>query len=113
MNRDEAIAYLTQCADDNGAHWHGGTEYPEAWCPTCKGTNRAGHLGTPGSRYGRTSADCAPVAYAVALIYQDANGDDIDADLLSRIMSQVVNDSDGPEELIREHGDREALALLD
>ena len=82
MNRDQAIAYLTE----------------------------NGNLRVPCSRYGTDSASCAPVAYDLALIFQEANGDEITADLLDEMMSRVVNDSDGPAELIRDHGTDEMRA---
>jgi hypothetical protein len=100
MTEEQAIAFLTQCADRNGDHWFGGSKFEQADCPTCRGTNRAGHLGTPGSRYGRTSADCAPVAYRAACVYRDANGDEINEDLLDHLMGLTVNDSDGIEEIL-------------
>lgn len=72
-----------------------------------------GDLGVPCSRYGRTTSDCIPVAWAMASIYHDANGDVVDADLLDACMSLVVNDHDDVETIIREHGTAEQVALLD
>lgn len=91
MNRNEAIAYLTRCADDNGVHWSGGYQYDAESCPTCKGTNDAGWLACPGSRYGRTSADVAPIAYRHAVWYARETGQEL-ADVLDGSMSRAVND---------------------
>jgi len=80
LTREEAIAYLTYDGED-------------------------GWLGTPACHWGRTSADCAPVAYFLAQIHEDANGSLIDPDMLDSCMSSVVND-DGSNlnELFIEHG---------
>lgn len=96
MNRSEAIAYLTRCSDNQGNHWYQGRIWGDpSTCPTCKGTDDAGWLHCPGSRYGRTSADCAPVAYRLARL---CTGDyDVSADELDTAMSMVVNDSETPE----------------
>lgn len=98
MNRTDAIDYLTQCADDNGVHWSGGRSYDQQDCPTCRGTNNAGWLATPGSRYGHTSAHCAPTAYQCAKIEHVVNREN-----LSFWMGLVVNDSETPQEHIREY----------
>lgn len=103
MNRNEAIAYLTQCADDNGNHWSGGLPYPSFDCPTCKGTNDAGWLATPCSRYGRTSADVAPTAYRHALIVACWSGEPLTREALSHSMSLVVNDHEDVEKDIRQY----------
>lgn len=103
MNRREAMAYLTRCADEDGKHWWSGCEYPQDKCRTCSGTNDAGHLGTPGSRYGRNASDCAPVAYRLAYIWAKESGEPLDENMLDGAMSLVVNDSDGPEETIRQY----------
>jgi hypothetical protein len=59
---------------------------------------------TPGSRYGRDATDCAPWAVACHLIYVDANGEEGEvSDSLDYYMGLAVNDSDGVEELVREH----------
>jgi hypothetical protein len=106
MKRAEAIAYLTQCADDNGDHWSGGVKWSADECPTCHGTNDAGWLRVPCSRYGNTSAECAPVAYRVAYLMARESGDDVTREGLQHAMSLVVNDSDGPAEIVREYGHR-------
>jgi len=102
MRYQEAIEYLTRCADNNGNHWYQGHIWsnPET-CPTCHGTNDAGWLRCPGSRYGWTSAHCAPIAYKVARI---RTGDyDVTEEELNSAMSQVVNDSDAPGAEINEY----------
>lgn len=102
MKRNEAIGYLTRCADDNGNHWYQGRVWsdPET-CPTCHGSNDAGWLRCPGSRYGWTSAHCAPVAYKLAVI---RTGDyDVSESELDTAMSQVVNDSDTPQAEMNEY----------
>lgn len=112
MKRAEAIAYLTRCADDNGTHWYQGRAWsdPET-CPTCHGTNDAGWLGCPGSRYGRTSARCAPVAYKLAVI---RTGDyNVSASELDSAMSQVVNDSETPQAEMTEYALGLARADID
>jgi hypothetical protein len=63
-------------------------------------TKDGANLGVPCSRYGRTSAECAPVAYKVATIYRDLNGEAITVELLDYLMGLVVNDHDDIEEII-------------
>lgn len=104
MTRDEAIAYLTRCEDREGHHWSRGVKWGLRECPTCNGTNQAGHLKTPGSRYGHNSAACAPIAYAAAVIVAGETGHSVDEDLLDHMMSLVVNDHHDPEALIRDYG---------
>lgn len=103
MTRAEGIAYLTQCADRQGKHWSGGLDYPREDCPTCNGTSRAGHLRTF-SRYGNTSADCAPVAWRLAYLIARETGEGIDLDGLDHAMSLVVNDHDDVAVMVREYG---------
>lgn len=104
MTEEEALKFLTQCADSNGDHWSGGIRWSADECPTCHGTNDAGWLGTPGSRYGRNATECAPIAYVVARIVEDATGEGMSEDSLDHAMSLVVNDSDEVARLILEHG---------
>lgn len=92
MNRSEGIAFLTRCADREGNHWHGGYRYAAEDCPTCGGTNDAGHLHAPCSRYGRTAAEIAPKVWRAALQYQRESGEPITEDLLDGLMSRAVND---------------------
>ena len=63
---------------------------------------RDGDLACPGSRYGRHTSNCAPWAVAMLLIGIDANGppDAPISDVLDYDMGLVVNDSDGPLELV-------------
>lgn len=99
MNRNDAIAYLTRCADDNGTHWYQGSAWTDVeTCPTCHGTNDAGWLAAPCSRYGRTSADIAPFVYRVARIDGIANEHNLDY-----FMGLCVNDSESPQEIFREY----------
>ena len=69
----------------------------------------------PCSRYGRQSYELAPLALALLALYEDCNGTDDDAlDVLDGILSELVNDSDGPETLIlQNYGPRDAARLLD
>jgi hypothetical protein len=115
MNYSEAIEYLTRCADDNGQHWSGGRRYEASECPTCKGTNDAGWLGTPGSRYGHTSAHVAPIVYRAARLQSRMNGDGwyVSRGQLDHLMSLAVNDSEEPEAIIREFAERASGADID
>jgi hypothetical protein len=63
-----------------------------------------GNLRVPGGRYGHDTATCAPVAIAVAEIWQESSGDPITTDDLDGAMSLVVNSSDAVLSLIRDHG---------
>ena len=106
MKRSEGIAYLTQCADRQGRHWWAGGEYPAEECRTCNGTNYAGHLRTF-SQYGRTSAECAPVAWRLAYLVARETGTEIDEDGLDHAMSLVVNDHEDVAYMVREYGHRQ------
>lgn len=103
MRRKDGIAYLTQCADRQGKHWHGGFEYPAEECRTCDGTNYAGHLRTF-SRYGRNGEECAPVAWRLAYLYARELGTEVDLDALDYAMDLVVNDSESVADMVREYG---------
>ncbi len=103
MDRSEGLQILTQCADSAGRHWSGGLQYDQDDCPTCGGTNDAGHLRCF-SRYGRTSRECAPVAWRLAYITAREIGDDITPENLDYAMSLVVNDHDDVAYMIREYG---------
>lgn len=105
MKRSEGIAYLTQCADRNGDHWYEGRKYTQADCPTCDGSNRAGHLWC-GSRYGVDSADCSEVAWRLAYIVARETGEPITLDALDHAMSMVVNDHDDVAYTVRTYGHR-------
>lgn len=102
--RRDGIAFLARCADARGVHWHGGVPYSPAECPTCRGTNDAGHLLVPCSRYGRTSAECAPVAWRLAYLVARECGEPITTDDLDYAMGLVVNDHDDVAYIVREHG---------
>lgn len=104
MKKSEGIAYLTQCADRQGKHWWSGGEYAQDDCPTCNGSNYAGHLRTF-SRYGRNSAECAPVAWRIAYLFARETGTDVDLDGLDHAMSLVVNDHEDVAHMVREYGD--------
>lgn len=71
--------------------------------------NRDGDLMVPCSRWGRSTSECAPVALDLALIVLDANGGDLDEELLDSMMGLVVNDHDDVVDLIAEHGTPEML----
>jgi hypothetical protein len=98
VTRNEALRLLTKCEDETGKHWSGGFEYTLDDCPTCHGTNEAGWLGTPGSRYGYNARECAPAAYRAA----QALGEQDNEDTLNSMMGLAVNDHDDIEFLIRE-----------
>lgn len=106
MQRSEGIRLLTRCANENGDHWSGGLRYDSARCPTCHGTDDAGHLRTF-SRYGRTSAECAPVAWRLAYVLARETGEPITYDDLDYAMSLVVNDHDDVAYIIRTYGHRQ------
>lgn len=75
---------------------------------------RDGDLRVQCSRYGRFTSDTAPWAVACVLIGIDANGTRGMApmtDALKYEMGLVVNDSDGPLELVLGHG--ECLSSVD
>ena len=67
----------------------------------------------PCSRYGRDSDECWPIAYAVAEIIRDCNGEPITEEALDYLMGLVVNDHDDIESLLLEHGSPEQLTLVD
>lgn len=103
MKRAEGIAFLTQCADMTGTHWSDGISWPAEDCPTCHGTNKAGWLCTF-SRYGSTSAECAPVAWRLAYLVARETGTEITRDDLDHAMSLVVNDHDDVAYMVRNYG---------
>lgn len=107
MKRSEGLRFLTQCADMHGIHWSGGVKYEPDDCPTCHGTNEAGHLGTPGSPYGHTSSDCAPVAWRLAYVLARETGEDVTYEDLDHAMSLVVNGHDDVAYTIRNYGHRQ------
>lgn len=104
ITRAEGLKILTRCADSAGVHWSGGIAWDADDCPTCRGTNEAGWLRVPCSRYGSTSAECAPVAWRVAYLIARETGEVITEEGLDHVMSLVVNDSDEPVYIVREYG---------
>lgn len=66
-----------------------------------------GWLACPGSRYGRTGADCAPVAWRIAEIIARETGEPIIWHTLEGAMSQVVNDHDDVAYLLANYGTAE------
>lgn len=62
------------------------------------------HLKAPCSRYGRDSAECAPVAIAVAAILEAETGEPTTGHELTDIMGMVVNDHEGPAETLNRYG---------
>lgn len=77
-------------------------EYLAAWeFLTAEGPE----LAVPCSRYGRTSAECAPIAYAAAVIVAaESAGEAPTNDELDYMMGLVVNDHPDPSYLIRAYG---------
>lgn len=73
---------------------------------------RDGNGATPVSRYGRDTAECAPVAVAAARILAQVLGEPLTPETLDFTMGLVVNDSDDPAYLIDAYGDDEARAVL-
>lgn len=63
-----------------------------------------GGLMTPGSRYGRTCAECAPVAWRLAYLIAGSFGEPITVTALDHAMSLVVNDHDDVAYIIRNYG---------
>ena len=56
------------------------------------------------SRYGRTTRECAPVAWRLAYLIHDANGEPITSELLDSTMTAVVNEHESVAETIRTFG---------
>lgn len=56
------------------------------------------------SRYGRTSEECAPVAWRVAYLVADAQGEPITFDGLDYAMGLVVNGHEDVTYMIRNYG---------
>lgn len=78
-SRRDGIAYLTNNGNDDGLY-------------------------VPCSRYGRNTADCAPVAWRLAYITSRETGDGITTDDLEHAMGLVVNDHDDVAYMVREYG---------
>lgn len=62
------------------------------------------HLACPCSRYGRTSEDCAPVAWRLAYLLARERGERLTFDELDYAMGLVVNDHDDVAYIIRTYG---------
>ncbi len=56
--------------------------------------NRDGDLAVPCGRYGSSTYECSPVAWAVAHIIEHETGEPMTLDSLEYIMGLVVNDHD-------------------
>lgn len=84
MKRSEAIAYLTHDKDTGEA---------------------TGHLRVPCSRYGRTGAECAPVAYRAAFLIARECGEPVTEADLEYAMYLTVNDHDDIQHVLDEYGD--------
>ena len=78
ITHDEAIAFLTRDGKD---------------------------LHVPCSRYGKTSAKCAEIAWIITNIIHEETGEPITLDALEYDMSLVVNNSDDVQYLLDEYGD--------
>lgn len=77
---------------------------------------REGNLRVPGGRFGTDTYTCANVAYVVARIVAEANGEEITRDTLDHAMSLVVNSHDDVDSLILAHGtnaDLDICAIAD
>jgi hypothetical protein len=61
-----------------------------------------GNLDVPCSRYGRDTAECADIAWYIAVHISGTSGNYIDAALLDETMSYVVNDADYIAAIMRE-----------
>lgn len=64
-----------------------------------------GNAYVPCSRYGRDTADCAPVAWRLAYLVARETGEPITEDALDHAMSLVVNDHDDVAYMVRTYGD--------
>lgn len=64
-----------------------------------------GNLSVPCSRYGRDTADCAPVAWRVAyLVNRETGAGPVTSGQLDDAMSLVVNDHDDVAYLVNAYG---------
>ena len=94
---DEVIASLVKCSDDNGNHWYQGRVWsdPES-CPICDGTDNAGYLRCPCSRYGYRASDVAEQVWVIGKALGWAYSPEY-------LMGEMVNDADWPEQDYREY----------
>ncbi len=102
MKRAEGLALLTRCSDENGRHYSGGYACSPEDC-YCRGTDYAGNLATF-SRYGRTSAECAPVAWRLAYLVARECGDEVTPESLDHAMGLVVNSHDDVAYMVNQYG---------
>lgn len=72
--------------------------------------NRDGDLAVPCSRYGSSTYECSPVAWAVAHIIEHETGEPMTLDSLDHIMGLVVNDHDDVDHIIEQYGRGDFLA---
>jgi hypothetical protein len=75
------------------------------WLTTDPSGRDTGHLDTPGSRYGRTSTDCAWWAVAAQVVYSHASGTDEMDELevsVDWLQGLAVNDHEDIGTLVRE-----------
>jgi hypothetical protein len=63
-----------------------------------------GNLRVPCSRYGRNTADCAPVAWRVAYLVARDSGELVTEAGLDHAMSLVVNDHDDVAYMVNSYG---------
>lgn len=59
---------------------------------------------TPGCVWGSHSSDMEHVAWALACLWADSSGENVDGDMLDNAMGLVVNSHPDVESLIGEHG---------
>lgn len=67
-------------------------------------TKDGGHLRTPCTPYGRTSAECAPVAWRVAYLTAKNTHEPMSLALLDWAMGLVVNDHPDVAHIVRQYG---------
>lgn len=84
MDKNESIAFLTNNGADN-------------------------NLACPGSRYGRNTEECAPVAYRLAELVAGESGEPVDKDGLDYAMGLVVNDHDDVAYVLETYGSESEL----
>jgi hypothetical protein len=65
-----------------------------------------GDLSVPCSRYGRSTRDCAPVAWRLAFLMAREMGEELDTEHLDYAMRLVVNDRDDVAYMVRNYGHR-------
>lgn len=68
--------------------------------------NRDGDLAVPCSRYGRSTSECAPIAYRLDFLLARETGGEITEASLDHAMGLVVNDHDDVAYIVRDYGHR-------